>query len=190
MIGGGIRLTIDDVEDFPEESRFELLDGKIVRPPPPFPIHQIHLADVMFALDAHVPRSCMISHRQAVLLDRHNMPFVDVAAIRVEAALTSPVPAVDVLVAVEVLSDWSESTDRALKKQLYARAAIPAYWLVDPLGDSVTVTQFRLDRNGHYRGRLHCADVAVIDQPWPVTLDLSAMTRTRNRIRAAARSDG
>jgi hypothetical protein len=181
------RLTVDDVADFPEEERFELLDGRVVRPVIPN-IHQFHLTDAVFAVHENVPTGYLACHRLAVMVDRYNMPFVDVVGIRAKAAFDSPVAAADVVLAVEVLSNWSESLDRGMKMQLYARAGIPSYWLVDPLGDHITVTQFVLGQDGRYRRHLHTADVAVIDQPWPVTLDLPAMTAERDQIREMGRS--
>jgi Uma2 family endonuclease len=183
------RVTVDDVADLAEGEHFELLDGKIVWPPSLLPSHQSQAAAVAFALDAHAPTSCVVSYRQAVMVDRYNMPFVDAVAMRIEAATRSPVPAGDVLVAAEVISVWSEEIDRETKMQLYARAGIPSYWVIDPLGAQVTLTQFLLGPDGSYRRGLHSADVVMIDQPWQVALDLPAMTRKRDRIRAVARPD-
>ncbi|MEV4346151.1 Uma2 family endonuclease [Actinoplanes sp. NPDC049596] len=183
----GSRLTIDDVADFPEEFRFELLDGKAVRRPSPLPSHQVHMSAVVTALDRRAPDDHIVSFGLAIEIDAHNMPFVDVVAMRAEAAGHSPVPAAGVTLAVEVIAPWSEALDRGPKKWLYARAGIPFYWLVDSTAEQVTLTQFQLGRGGRYHRRLHTAAKVTVDQPWEATLDLPALTRTRERIRAAAR---
>lgn len=88
-----------------------------------------------------------------------------------------------------MISAWSKEIDRETKMRLYARAGIPSYWLIDPLGDEVTLARFLLESDGSYRRRPHLAGVVTIDQPWAVTLDLPTMTRKRDRIRAVARPD-
>lgn len=187
---GGSGLTVDDVADFAEDLRFELLDGDVFRRSSPLPVHQWHVWRTVAALDRHAPEDCLVSYGQPVLVDPFNLPFVDVVVIRAEAGFDSPVPARDVLVAVEVLSPWSQAVDRGPKKWLYARAGIPAYWLVDPCAERVAVTQFRLGRTGRYSRRLHATDRVEVDEPWRATLDLPAWTRRRDQLRAKARAGG
>ncbi|MFI7547707.1 hypothetical protein [Actinoplanes sp. NPDC049599] len=66
---------------------------------------------------------------------------------------------------------------------------IPSYWIIDPLADRVTFTQFCLGTDGVYQSRLETAEVVTVDRPWEVTLDLPAWTRKRDRIREVARRD-
>ena len=47
------------------------------------------------------------------------------------AANPSRLEATDVLVAVEILSPGTGTTDRVTKRHEYANAGIPRYWLVD-----------------------------------------------------------
>ncbi|XVV11552.1 Uma2 family endonuclease [Actinoplanes sp. CA-131856] len=180
------RLTVDDVADFPEELRFELLDGKVFRRPSPVPFHQCQCVAVIEALRRGAPRDRLPVYGMAVEIDRYNMPFVDVVVMRAAAALRAPVPARDVLVAVELTWSWSDAIDRGPKKRLYARAGIPAYWLVDLLAEQISITQFVLGRDGRYRRRLHSTEQVTIEQPWPTVIDLPAMTREREELRAIA----
>lgn len=182
----GSRLTVDDVAEFSEELRFELLDGKVFRRPSPLPFHQIQCVDVVDALRRNAPEEYPAAYGMAVELDRYNMPFIDAVVIRARSALRAPVPVGDVLLAVEVTSSWSEAIDRGPKKWLYARAGIPAYWLVDSVAERISITQFVLGADRRYRRRLHSAERVTLDAPWPTVIDLPSMTREREALRAAA----
>src|SRR5689334_8170056 len=143
--------------------RFELLDGRVLRRPHPTLIHQDLIHVVMKALKDGAPRRLMVSFAQAVEIDRHNMPFIDVVGLSATSAFTSPVPVADLFLAIEVISDWSEPIDRVTKMRLYARAGIPAYWLIDALANEITLTEFRLGPGARYQQQRHSADQVVID---------------------------
>lgn len=66
---------------------------------------------------------------------------------------------------------------------------IPSYWIIDPLGERVTFTQFCLGPGGEYQCRLQTDELVTVDVPWEITLDLPAWTRKRDRIRRVARRD-
>jgi Uma2 family endonuclease len=40
---------------------------------------------------------------------------------------------------MEVVSDGGESRDRIVKRQVYAQAGIPEYWIVDPIAETVQI---------------------------------------------------
>jgi Uma2 family endonuclease len=113
----------------------------------------------------------------------------DVVLIHVEGADRSPVLPGDVPLAVEVVSRSSKNTDRELKLKKYAHVGIPSYWIIDPLVERVTFTEFRLGPDGVYQRVLQTDDLVTVDQPWEITLDLPAWTRKRDFIREVARRD-
>ena len=51
----------------------------------------------------------------------------------------------------EVLSAVSEPVDRGYKMDLYARGGIQHHWIIDPLVERVTLTQYFLGPDGTYR---------------------------------------
>ena len=55
----------------------------------------------------------------------------------------------DLLLVIEIVSPGSEAMDAMVKRQEYARAGIPRYWIVDRDG-AQTVTVHRLGRTGEY----------------------------------------
>jgi Uma2 family endonuclease len=114
--------------------------------------------------------------------------FPDVMILRDEAAFRSPVGPDDVLLVVEIISKSSKKRDRQEKLEWYAGMGIPHYWIIDPLCDRVTLTEFQLGPDG-YRQRLRADELITLDEPWKVTLDLPAWTRKRDYYREVSRSN-
>jgi Uma2 family endonuclease len=88
-----------------------------------------------------------------------------------------------VLLVVEIVSPLSQFADREDERKLYAAAGIPAYWVIDPLAERITLTEFVLDRHGVYRQHLRSSERLILSRPWSTTLDLPAWTSRRDRSR-------
>jgi Uma2 family endonuclease len=183
-------LTVDDIVNLPEDLHYELIDGRLVLTPLALPIHQFLSMKVGNAIEDRCPDEFLINVEQAILMDRITELRPDVAVIREEGAGCSPVLPGDVPLVVEVISQSSKNKDRDFKKHMYAYAGIPSYWIVDPLAERVTFTQFCLGPERVYQARLQTDELVTVDQPWEVTLDLPAWTRRRDRLRQVARRDG
>lgn len=182
-------LTVDDIANLPPDLRYELIDGRLVLTPLALPLHQLLSMRVGSAIEEHCPDEFIINIEQAILLDGNNELRPDVMLIREEGAGYSPVLPADVPLVVEVVSRSSQSRDREAKLKKYAEVGIPSYWIVDPLAERVTFTQFCLGPAGMYQRRLHTDELVTVDQPWEITLDLPAWTRKRDRIHRVARRD-
>ena len=181
--------TVDDVASLPEDLHYELIDGRLVLTPSPLPFHQFIGLEVSHALRDRCPADVFITVDQSVLIDHHNEPRPDVVLLREEGADRTPVLAADVLLAVEIISPESSIRDRRDKMKIYADAGIPAYWIIDPLGERVTFTECVLSEGGPYHEHVQTDGLVTIDRPWEVTLDLPAWTRRRDRLREVARPD-
>jgi Uma2 family endonuclease len=175
--------TAEDVSRLPEDLHYELLDGRLVVPPAPLPIHQTISLRIISALSANSPDDVVITFDQSVLVDNHSEPRPDVVVTRIEGANRTPVFAADVLLVAEVVSRSSKSIDRDEKLRLYARGRIPSYWIIDPLGAKVLLTQFVLGAEGTYRQLAETNELITLDLPWRVTLDVPAWTRMRDHYR-------
>ena len=182
-------LTVDDIVSLPEDLHYELIDGRLVSTPLALPIHQVLGMNTAIAIKERCPDEFIINVEQAILIDRRNELRPDVVLIHEEGACRSPVLPGDVPLVVEVISKSSRTSDREDKLKKYAYAGIPSYWIIDPLAERVTFTQLCLDLDGVYRSRVHTDEIVTVDQPWEITLDLPAWTRTRDRIRRVARRD-
>jgi Uma2 family endonuclease len=119
---------------FGEDERVELIEGRIVLMNP---IGDDHIGGVnrlnrIFMRGADVN----VSVQNPVRLGGRLLPQPDLAVLRPEAPLNrKPVPA-DILLLIEV-ADTSLAYDRQVKANLYARANIPEYWIVDINGERV-----------------------------------------------------
>ncbi|HEX9999123.1 MAG TPA: Uma2 family endonuclease, partial [Actinoplanes sp.] len=76
----------------------------------------------------------------------------------------------------------AQRRNRSCTSRAHAGRVIPSYWIIDPLADRVTLTEFTLDPGGAYQCRLQTDELVTVDQPWEITLDLPAWTRKRDRI--------
>ncbi|WP_030436095.1 Uma2 family endonuclease [Actinoplanes subtropicus] len=181
-------LTVDDIAGLPEDLRFELLDGRLVLTPRALPIHQFISVRANNAIEEHCPDGIMVNVGQAVRLDRFNELCPDVMVFREEGADRSPIMSADVLLVIEVISPSSQSVDLGKKFERYRELGIPAYWIIDPLAERVTLTQFLLGPDGSYRQHLKTDELVTVEEPWKITLDLPAWTRRRDLIRERTRS--
>lgn len=182
-------LTVDDLADLPEDLRYELIDGRLVLTPLALPLHQLIGLRVATAIEEHSPEEFILNVEQALLVNRRNELRPDVVVIREEAAFRSPVLPSDVPLVVEIISESSKKFDRDGKLKKYAYVGIPAYWIIDPLADRVTFTQFSLTAEGTYACLRETTELVTVDEPWPITLDLPAWTRKRDHLRRVARPD-
>ncbi len=155
MAQSATKLTYDDLLLFPDDGkRHELIDGDHYVSPSPAVRHQRVLQRLGFRIYPFVEE-----HRLGevffvavdVLLSIHDVVVPDLffvsderAAIVGKANLRGAPNLV-----VEVLSPSNRRYDEVLKRELYERAGIQEYWLVDPEADTVKV--FR--RDGERFGR-------------------------------------
>lgn len=122
LIAGGV-LTEDDP--------VELLEGWLVAKMPKNPAHRVATQFVRKALEACIPSGWYVDSQEPITTaDSEPEPDVMVIQGRTEDYLTRH-PGPEAVALVVEVSDSTLQTDRTLKKQLYARAGIPAYWIVN-----------------------------------------------------------
>jgi Uma2 family endonuclease len=170
--------TVDDLADLPEDLPYELIDGRLVVPSPTA-LHQDLCVELVLALRVNCPSEYLVSIDLSMRIDRRNEPRPDVVAIRREHADRSPVPVDGALLAVEVLSPTSTFRDMYDKAKVYARAGVRSYWVVDPLHERMTLTEYTLTTPGEYGTVTHTDDVFVTERPWKVSVDLPALSVRR-----------
>lgn len=78
------------------------------------------------------------------------------------------------LLVVEILSRSTRRRELSLKRTIYERGAIPAYWLIDPKGPRLTVLELE---SGVYVERADLIGAATFEStvPFPVTIDLARL---------------
>jgi Uma2 family endonuclease len=155
MAQSATKLTYDDLLLFPDDGkRHELIDGDHYVSPSPNVRHQRVLMRLGFAIYNFVQE-----HRCGevffapldIVLSIHDVVEPDLLFVSAERAAIvgkANLRGAPELVA-EVLSPSNRRYDEVLKRELYERAGIQEYWLVDPEADTVKV--FR--RDGERFGR-------------------------------------
>lgn len=174
--------TVDDLATLPKDLRYELIDGRLILPSPTA-IHQDIGVRVLLALEANCPPGFMPVTDLSLKVNRRNEPRPDVVVIRLEQVNRSPVPVEDAILAVGVISPDSHFRDMYAKAKVYAAAGVRNYWVVDPLHDEgIVLTEFRPGPNGDYEIVGSTRQLFKTDDPYPVTLDLPALTERRRQL--------
>ncbi|MGH7483491.1 MAG: Uma2 family endonuclease [Longimicrobiales bacterium] len=129
--------TYEDYARLPDDgNRYEILDGEILVRPRPGPDHQHVIGNLYLRLRPYVEDSDL-----GTVLCEVDFLFVPgqyvspdliyVPTARRHGITRRGVEALPDLV-VEVLSPGSASVDQVRKRELYAGAGVPEYWVVDP----------------------------------------------------------
>ena len=150
----GLKLTYDDFVLFPDDGkRHELIDGEHFVSPSPNVRHQRVLMRLGFAIYNFVQEQrCgeVFFAPLDIVLSIHDVVEPDLLFVSAErAAIIGKANlrgAPDLV--VEVLSPSNRRYDEVLKRELYERAGIQEYWLVDPEADTVKVFRREGERFG------------------------------------------
>lgn len=140
-----------DEYDAIESSRIELVDGVLHAMAPPTSRHQLVVDRLLDALRVRCPRALVALREQEIRLADDHRRNPDVMLVRAEAFdldKASYTPQ-QVVLAVEVVSPGTRTTDRKHKPVEYADAGIRHYWRVEPVPELLVFT-YRLDETDAY----------------------------------------
>lgn len=122
-----------------EDDPVELLDGYLVTKMPRNPPHRLTTQLTREALTRLCPAGWFVDAQEPITTDTSE-PEPDVAVIRGDRrAFTDRHPGPGDLALVVEVADTSLSRDRGSKKRLYARAALPVYWIVNLIDRQIEV---------------------------------------------------
>lgn len=156
------------------EQRIELLDGSLWVSPAPNGPHQ----DISGRLFARLLPGCdeagyRVRQDVNVRLRTGRIMQPDLIISRGPRVVTVT-EASDVLLICEITSPSNATTDRALKKQLYAEARIKWYLLIEPEMtdyESATLHLFRLDADGYSTYAMaKDEETLTLDEPFPIRI--------------------
>ena len=147
--------TYEDYVQLPEEPgyRFEVLEGCLFKDPSPVTRHQRcsirlqgFLIDYFHSAD---PGGEILSAPLDVILSERTVLQPDLLYIPSHSAEVLDHPYIDIPpeMVIEILSQSTARKDRIHKMDVYRKAKIPHYWIVDP--DAKTIEAFAL-REDHY----------------------------------------
>ncbi len=140
-----IKLTYEDYALIPDDGkRHEIIDGEEIVSPSPITKHQRVVGELYFLLKQHVREHGLGEVFVApydVVLSEHDIVQPDVlfvADAHLDIVDEKNLKGAPDLVC-EVLSESTRRTDLLRKRELYERAGVAEYWVLDPAIDQVQV---------------------------------------------------
>ncbi|MCS4116227.1 Uma2 family endonuclease [Salinibacter ruber] len=140
---------------FSEDDRIELIDGHLVTMPPIGPAHSHSVNDLadlfnqrLYSFDRPPAR---VSVQNPIHLGEYGEPQPDLVLYDPEVPRDRHIQPGDTFLVVEV-AESSVEYDRDVKSELYGRAGIPEYWVVDLVRE--TVVGFRRPEGEGYAERI------------------------------------
>ncbi|MYX26690.1 Uma2 family endonuclease [Streptomyces sp. SID8381] len=172
--------TVDDLFTLPDlPPHTELIDGSLVIVSPQRNFHADVIDLLVGGLRRSAPQKFRVKREMTIVLDRRNGPEPDVSVVLADAVSgpdQTSYQALDVLLAVEVVSPESESRDRTTKPQKYAAAGIPNFWRVerDGVDGRPLVHVYELDplTKSYVHMGMH-RDRIKVDKPYAIDIDLT-----------------
>jgi len=177
----GHLLTVDEYAALDGTGFTELVEGRLVTSPGAGRRHDVAVCLLAAQLERQLPRGFAFVVRNELDLRlapdgepgfarRPDLMVVGRAALdRGERMLCAK----DVVLVAEVVSPGSKRTDYRVKRDEYADAGIPHYWIID-LGERVSLVACRAGGSG-YVDAPAVSGTFVADVPFPVKLDLGGL---------------
>jgi Uma2 family endonuclease len=184
-------LTVAEYAGLPEDAdgvRYELVEGNLVMSQRLVTEHQICLQELLYQLRDQVPGHLrpvldvdvdlgLVPPSQPGFVRAPDLVVVTRAALERRRGEGGLLRAAEVALAVEVISPGSRRLDTMVKRDEYADAGIPHYWVVDlgEAGDRITLTAHHLAGEFGYADAGPVAGVFTATEPFPVRIDLDAL---------------
>jgi len=178
--------TVAELHALPDDGlRYELIDGSIIVSPSATIGHNNIARWIADILETASPtEEWVVGTDQSTTVDDRSELRPDLVVARTTHVSRTPFPIADTLLVGEVVSPNSALRDTETKKALYARAGVPAYWIIVPDEDKgeLALAELRLDGRRYQYATHYTADVFRTDHPWPVTIDLPTLSRRWARL--------
>lgn len=164
--------TVADLELLPDDPpfRYELVDGTLVVSPPPPNAHNLFANELSHLLHGALAREWLVLASGAVEFGLRDWRQPDLLVMARSAVSKKYAAPGDVLLALEVMSPSSISTDRLVKPHQYATAGIPHFWRYEPK-THVLITHELADDVYRETGRF--TDEVVVEVPVPLRFRLA-----------------
>lgn len=156
--------------------RYELLDGAILVTPGPGRWHQAVVVELTVLLRTQRPEGLVVKTAPFdVVLAQDTVLQPDLLVTRREDLTDKELPGAPLL-AVEVLSPSTRRIDLLLKRDRFAAAGVPSYWLIDPAEPSVRVLELQ-EGIYHETQVVDGEDLVRVSAPFPLEFRPSDLLR-------------
>jgi Uma2 family endonuclease len=135
---------------FTEEDKIELIDGELIKKMPVKPPHATALSLAEEALRSLLPTGFHTRNQQPIALSNRSEPEPDIAVVTGSVRDYARRHPETALLLIEI-SDSTLAFERSRKAQIYAKAGIQDYWIVNVKGNVVEVYRNPVTERG--RGR-------------------------------------
>lgn len=173
--------TVDEFFTLDLPPHTELIDGSLVFVGPQRDFHTLVMDLLVNGLRVHVPEDLRVRREMAVVLSKRTVPEPDIVLVKAKAITgrrQTRYDAVDILLAVEVVSPDSEDRDRDTKPHKYAAAGIPHFWRVEMSGEhdrpSVWTYEYDAMHKTYVSTGVH-HDRLKLSVPYDIDIDLTAI---------------
>ena len=145
--------TYEDYRRLPDDGWiYEVLEGELYMSPPPIPIHQENSGNFFAAFHAYARKhdsgKVYDAPIEVVLADWATPVQPDIVFItkeRLHIIKRSRIEGAPDII-VEILSPSNWLTDRREKFEVYAKAGVREYWIVNPIARTIELFVLRADR--------------------------------------------
>ena len=154
------------------DHHYEIADGRLLVTGKQPPAHHAAVIGLMVALKQACPPDLLVAVGSITFRPTtHTTLRPDLLVCHRNVPATQPP-----LLAVEVLSPATRTTDVVLKRSLYERHHIPSYWLLDPTTQELTILE--LTPTGYTcQAVIQSEETFHATRPFPVTLSPAALTK-------------
>lgn len=168
-------LTIADVEALADDGRrHELIGGTIVVSPFPVPLHQTVSRNLQRLLEAACPADHVVFDAPIGLTFGPHDLFGPDLVVSPRSSIGEKFLELPTLLVVELVSPSSARLDSLTKRDAYADAGVPHYWMVDTRDDHRRFTALRLTE-GSYDAAVSTTGHVSIDEPLAVDFQLGEL---------------
>jgi Uma2 family endonuclease len=139
------KLTYDDFVCFPDDGlRHELIDGKHYVSPSPVIDHQRVVRNLLTSLHGYLlesGRGEVFAAPLDVVISNHDVVEPDLMIVLADQQdiLTAQHVRGTPAIVIEVMSSTTRRRDETIKRDLYRRAGVREYWMVDPKTRTIAV---------------------------------------------------
>ena len=186
----GIYLTIEEFLKFPDTEdrrKMELDDGELYIMPRPRRIHQAWNLDLAWHIQSYLrrfpepPAELLQDFTVALSLERRRLFAPDLSIVLLERSSIIGDRMIEGApdIVIEILSS-DRGRDLVHKRQVYAEAGVPEYWIFDPEGERATLLELR---EGQYIERAVLGASNTLTTPLLPGLEIPMADVFRNRRR-------